>query len=57
MTDLKRVRWMLMAEIAMPPECPNVFHDKVHALQDESDGLAMQLDSDTRCIRTDPSEV
>ena len=57
MTDLRGVRWMLMAEIALPPKSPNVNDDKVHALQDESDDLAMQLDSDTRCIRTDPSEA
>ena len=57
MTDLGRVRWMLMAEIAMPPEIPDVKDHEEHAFQDESDGLAMQLDSDTRCIRTDPSEA
>ena len=48
---------MLMAEIAMPPEIPIVYHDKEHDLQDEPDGLAMQLDSDTRCMRHDPSET
>ena len=48
---------MLTAETAMPPKVTNVNDDKVHALQDESDDLAMQLDSDTRCIRTDPSEA
>ena len=48
---------MLMAKIAMPPESPNVKDDEEHAFQDESDGLAMQLDSDTRCMRHDPSET
>ena len=48
---------MLMAEIAMPPEIPDVKDHKEHAFQDESDELAMQLDSDTRCIRNDPSEA
>ena len=48
---------MLMAEIAMSPEYHNVTDDEEHALQDESNDLAMQLDSDTRCIRNDPSEA